>query len=405
MIRHAFEHNLQYVIKEFNNILLIGTKTEYMNINGNICMDDLNYNISTFANRDAKIFSRFNTPHPNIVKTDNITDNYDLISIFTGNNDADLKTLDLISIVNKKATLIISNSVLDHIIIRNRLIIPVVHDINLVLPSINKFKILPLFEQKYNFNSSHITLKESNKTLYVSRVSPSKVIQSYLKFFMEEDGNYLLLKCDQFQQSKSESYEDPRLFYLGDKIFIMYVKIENYIAGIHTCLRLNISELEVVGHEVKVINTFIPQYANNKLTGPEKNWMFWRLDNGQIHCAYYPTKIIQFDQLDGEGVELPEVIVPEEYKVLIKNLRGSTCGLVEGNKITTIVHDNKYQLYKLIYEVNYDTNQYIISNIDKLNIIDYGFIYACGLSRESNGKLKITGGINDTRGVSFYIED
>jgi hypothetical protein len=400
MICHAFQHIFGNYVKDYKNILLIGNKNTSLKVKDIIMSDDLNYNIINYAAKDAKISSIYDIP--NVKKTLKLDDNYDLISIFTNNDEIDSKSIDLFSTINSSATLLVTNKMISNVDISQKTIIPIVYDINLIIPKrlLNKYKILPLINLDYNFNTSHIDLGD-NITFYVTRVSNNKVTMSYLKFFICNNGLYTILNCSKFSPNFSESFEDPRLFIINNKIYLMYVKIENYTPGIHTCLRLNIAELKIENDTVEVVNNFIPQYGLNKLTGPEKNWMFWGM-NDKIHCAYYPTKLIEFDDFNSEGRELPEVIIPEKYKELAKGLRGSTCGLVEGNKITTIVHNSKYELFKLIYQYNGNGN-YEICMIEEIKLVDFGFIYACGLSRDRDGTLKLTGGINDTRGIQLNI--
>ena len=182
MISHAFNHIFGEQIKKYKNILLIGHKNNRIQISHNtIMLDDLNYNIINSANKDAYISSVL-VDIPNINKTTKLDNNYDLISIFTNNDDVDSKSIDVLCSINNNATLLVTNKMINKFDLSNKIIIPIVYDINVILPkhSSTRYSILPLIDLNYNFNTSHISMQEDT-TLYVSRVSPNKVTMSYLR--------------------------------------------------------------------------------------------------------------------------------------------------------------------------------------------------------------------------------
>lgn len=410
MIEHAFHHFLGSKIAAAETILIVNDFKSKTSIDEIFFTELIHYAAPTtlIDSLTPVTIDRFNHP----IKT---VRDYDIIILNAPSKETNKNLLQTFHVTNQKTLFITNNETAD--LIHGLTIIPFVHNMNIIYKAIENNYVmahLPPIYLPYNFNMSIVRLND-NTDLLASRISLTKCVQSGITFMLRHNNTVRPVHCKHFLPSVDVSYEDPRLFNAHNKIYLQYVKIDNYISGVHTCLRQQIAEIyfDTSSDEVKVIKNHIPQYGLNKLTGPEKNWIFWpSTTNNQIICAYYPTKLLIFN----DNFEVHEVLpeqkgLPEELKAH----RGGSPGILHNNKIYCFTHTNRRPEGKL---PEYNVGVIVYSTDAKPKILAYGFniydqnknldafFYVCGaIFDESTKTWQLTGGINDTKSSILIVPE
>jgi len=413
MIKHAFHHFLRHIVTPSQSILIVN------NFESQSTFDDAFFS-ELVAHTSYTIDSLSPIPKsksfaPRINQQIETIKDYDIVILNTPSAETNVRLLETMQHSNNKTKFIVNNETADRI--DNFTVIPFVHNMNIIYkaPITYTMAHLPPFYLPYNFNMAILPLnKESD--LLATRISQSKCIQSGISFMLRHKNTIKPIACNNFLPSLDSSYEDPRLFRAHGSIYLQYVKIDNYIAGVHTCLRQQIAELRLIGDEVKVVKNYIPQLKENARIGPEKNWIFWPSPLGeQIICAYYPTQLFVLNKNFEVQEELPEQEFDPEVAIALKAHRGGSPGVLYKDKIFCFTHTNRRPKGKL---PEYNVGVIVYSATAKPKILAYGFdiydqnknldafFYVCGaIFDEATKTWHLTGGTNDTKSSILIVSE
>lgn len=412
MIKHAFHHFLGKIVAPAQSILIVNN-FEQINIDDVFFTELINY-----SNPSCTIDSLSHIPKskPFVTRINQqiqtIRD-YDIVIFNTPSAETNARLLESIHHKHEKTLFIVNNETADRV--DNLTVIPFVYNMNIIYKSSAPYTMahLPPFYLPYNFNMAILQLNNESDLLAI-RISQSKCIQSGISFMLRHENTIKPIHCNSFLPCPESSFEDPRLFRAHDRIFLQYVKIDNYKAGVHTCLRQQIAELHLIDDEVKVVNNYIPQLKENARTGPEKNWTFWP-QGDQIICAYYPTQLFILDKNFELLEELPEQQFTPEHTTALKAHRGGAPGVRINDKIYCFTHTNRRPIGQL---PEYNVGVIVYSATAKPKILAYGFdiydqnknldafFYVCGaIFDEVNRTWHLTGGTNDTKSSILIVSE
>lgn len=206
-----------------------------------------------------------------------------------------------------------------------------------------------------------------------------------------KDNIRILLNCKSYHQTAHDSYEDPRLFWHNDKLYLMYVHINPYIVGKYTKLKLKVDELEIddATNTITTVKSYIPPYGKNLENGPEKNWAFWSSPTNKLLCQYAPGHLLEWTDLEHTPRDLS--IAPLPYQ-----LRGGAPGVVYNDKVYCFCHCPGTMNLGLVVYTNTDNPTLIGIAKDIIKESDYegAFFYICGATI-TDKTWRLTGGMTD----------
>jgi len=409
MIEHAFHHFLGSKIAAAKAMLIVNDFKSKTSIDATFFTELVHYAPPTILIDSLTPTTIHRFSHPIKIVRD-----YNIIVLNAPDTEVNTRLLQTFHAANPKTLFITNNETADKV--NGLTVIPFIYNMNIIYKATENNYVmahLPPIYLPYNFNMAIVRLND-NMDLLAARISQTKCVQSGITFMIRQNNTVRPVHCKHFLPCIESSYEDPRLFKAHNKIYLQYVKIDNYISGVHTCLRQQIAEIyfDSANNEVKLIKNYIPQYGLNALTGPEKNWIIWPSTNNQIICAYYPTKLLIFN----ENFEVHEVLpeqkgLPEELKAH----RGGSPGILHNNKIYCFTHTNRRPEGQL---PEYNIGVIVYSATAKPKILAYGFdiydqnknldafFYVCGaIFDEATKTWQLTGGTNDTKSSILIVSE
>lgn len=414
MIKHAFHHFLGKIVAPAQSILIVNNFEQ-------TTIDDVFFNeLLHYSNPICTIDSLSPIPKsksftPRINQQIQTIRDYDIVVLNTPSAETNARLLDSIYHKHNATKFIVNNETADRI--DNFTVIPFVYNMNIIYKASNTYTMahLPPFYLPYNFNMAILPLNNESDLL-ATRISQSKCMQSGISFMLRQKNTIRPISCNSFLPCAESSYEDPRLFGAHGRIYLQYVKIDNYKAGVHTCLRQQIAELRLIDDEVKVVNNYIPQLKDNARTGPEKNWIFWPSPlEEQIICAYYPTQLFVMNKNFEPLEELPQQQLESAHAAALKAHRGGSPGVRINDKIYCFTHTNRRPKNQL---PEYNVGVIVYSATAKPKILAYGFdiydqnknldafFYVCGaIFDEVNRTWHLTGGTNDTKSSILIVSE
>jgi hypothetical protein len=417
MIEHAFHHFLGAIVTPAKSILIVN------NFDSPSSIEDVFFSeLVSYVNQSCTIDSLSPIPKsksfaPRINQQIETIRDYGVIILNTPSAETNVRLLETMQHNNNTTKFIVNNETADRT--DNLTVIPFVHNMNIIYKASNNYTMahLPPFYLPYNFNMAILPLNKETDLL-ATRISQSKCMQSGISFMLRHKNTIKPIPCNSFLPSHNFSYEDPRLFGAHGHIYLQYVKIDNYKAGVHTCLRQQIAELRLIDDEVKVVKNYIPQLRENARTGPEKNWIFWPSPLGdQIICAYYPTQLFVMNKNFEVLEELPEQQLDPDPEVAtaLKAHRGGSPGVLHKDKIFCFTHTNRRPKGQL---PEYNIGVIVYSATAKPKILAYGFdiydqnknldafFYVCGaIFDEGSRTWHLTGGTNDTKSSILIVSE
>ncbi len=283
----------------------------------------------------------------------------------------------------------------------DRILIPLDHKWCIILPLRQQrlprqvVKHLPAIGALYSFNMASCAIPEG--ILQCVRSSDSKFHPSSLRFLLEGGGDVFTVPCRQYATKGIDSFEDPRLFTIRGRLYLMYVYTEPYIIGTPTCTHLKVDEIEVVRSggsvEIEVVRSWVPKYGGNLGNGPEKNWTFWEGPRGKIHCLYAPWRgeLLEFDDFGREPQRIPDAAG-------VPGARGGAPGVVVGDKVWCFVHfEGSMSVGVLVYSWT-DTPVLLGYNksVFETDKACGAFFYVCG-ALLTGSHWRLTGGWTDAK--------
>ncbi len=412
MIRHITRHQLGKYINNMDQILFIDN-FEYKQYRP----EELITEIALVTNpQKTKIKSVYplpqQVPQPireniSLVTTEDITSPASLIVLNTGQMDQIV--LNTILKYNKTTTLIVNDQIAKQFYGNQSYdVFPFLLNFNVIIQKQREYPsiILPqIGNMNHTFNGSMIPMNESNKPqrnlagakweLIAIRCAATQFTQSSIMFCQKNGNEIQIINTNSFHASNTESYEDPRLFTINGELYMAYVKITDYKVGIHTSLKLTVARLEVTDSmEVRLVGEWTPRYGANLETGPEKNWMFWESPEGKITCAYYPHKLLEFDDFDTPPREISLTTPPDS------SIRGGSPGVIYNGRVFCFTHTaNSFNVGVLIY--SHESVPRLLGYANNIYETDKhmgSFFYVCGaMFNESQQLFVLSGGVNDIR--------